>query len=408
MSQNINNSPENPAQKLKQLALIFLKLGIVGFGGPPAHIAMINEEAVVKRNWLSQEQFTEGLAICEMLPGPASTQMGIYTGYVYAGQLGALTAGLCFISPAFLIVVALSWGYFRTSELPQIADLLLGISPVITAIILNFCGKLGKKSFKKPSDMAIAIAVFCLTLFLKINILIQFIIAGSIGLLIYRSPPSSSPRHFNSLLLPSLPIYLAQINSEILTLSSFWGTERIKQFFLPLTIFFLKVGSFIFGGGLVIIPLLEFEVVENFKWLNHSEFINGVAIGQVSPGPVVLTAAFIGYKVAGFLGALVATVAIFTPSFIFIMIAAPFLRRVRQNLAMQNFLKGVNPAVLGATAAAAIPIAQAALWQEKILLSLGGLTILIFALFALLRYRVATWKLIILGGILGLILGTIL
>ncbi|MGL5873683.1 MAG: chromate efflux transporter [Xenococcaceae cyanobacterium] len=408
MSQTINNSPKNPYEKLRELASIFLKLGIVGFGGPPAHIAMINEEAVVKRNWLSQEQFTEGLAICEMLPGPASTQMGIYTGYVYAGQLGALTAGLCFISPAFLIVVALSWGYFRTSELPQIADLLLGISPVITAIILNFCLKLGKKSFKKPSDMAIAIAVFCLTLFFKINILIQFIIAGLIGLLIYRSPPSNSPRQFNNLSFPFFPIYLAQTNSEILTLSSFWGTERIQQFFLPLTLFFLKVGSFIFGGGLVIIPLLEFEVVENLQWLNHNEFINGVAIGQISPGPVVLTAAFIGYKVAGFLGALVATAAIFTPSFIFIMIAAPFLRRVRQNLAMQNFLKGVNPAVLGATAAAAIPIAQAALWQEKILLSLGGLTILIFALLALLRYRVATWKLIILGGILGLILGTIL
>jgi chromate transporter len=210
----------------------------------------------------------------------------------------------------------------------------------------------------------------------------------------------------NSLLIPSLPIYLAQTNSEILTLSSFWGIERIKQFFLPLTIFFFKVGSFIFGGGLVIIPLLEFEVVEKLAWLTHNEFINGVAIGQISPGPVVLTAAFIGYKVAGFLGALVATVAIFTPSFIFIMMAAPFLTRVRQNLAIQNFLKGVNPAVLGVTAAAAIPIATSALWQEKILLSLGGLTILILALLALLRYRVATWKLIILGGILGLILGT--
>jgi chromate transporter len=406
VSQSINNFPENLSQKLRKLASIFLKLGVVGFGGPQAHIAMINEEAVFKRNWLSQEQFSEGLAICEMLPGPASTQMGIYTGYVYAGQLGALTAGLCFISPAFLIVVALSWGYFRTSELPQIADLFLGISPVITAIVLNFCWKLAKKSFTKPSDMAIAIAVFCLTLFLKINILIQFIIAGAIGLLIYRSPPSNSSKHLNSLLIPSLPIYLAQTNSEILTLSSFWGIERIKQFFLPLTIFFFKVGSFIFGGGLVIIPLLEFEVVEKLAWLTHNEFINGVAIGQISPGPVVLTAAFIGYKVAGFLGALVATVAIFTPSFIFIMMAAPFLTRVRQNLAIQNFLKGVNPAVLGVTAAAAIPIATSALWQEKILLSLGGLTILILALLALLRYRVATWKLIILGGILGLILGT--
>jgi chromate transporter len=403
-SKNLN---PNHKQRLGEIAQIFLKLGIIGFGGPQAHIAMINEETVIRRNWLTQEQFTEGLAICEMLPGPASTQMGIYTGYLYAGQVGALLAGLCFISPAFSIVVALSWLYFRWQELPQITDLFLGISPVITAIISNFCWKLGNKCLKKSINIAIALVVFCLTLFFQINVLLQFVLAGILGLIIHRSPPPTKIKQLNSLVLPFLPIYLGKIATEALAMASFWGGERIGAFFLPLTIFFLKVGSFIFGGGLVIIPLLEFEVVNKLSWLTHNEFINGVAIGQISPGPVVLTAAFIGYKVAGFLGALTATVAIFTPSFLFIMAAAPWLVKLRQNLYVQNFLKGVTPAVLGVIVAATIPIAQAALLQEKILLSLGVIAILLFSLIALSRYRVATWKLIILGGILGLLLGII-
>lgn len=403
-SKNLN---PNHKQRLGEIAQIFLKLGIIGFGGPQAHIAMINEETVIRRNWLTQEQFTEGLAICEMLPGPASTQMGIYTGYLYAGQVGALLAGLCFISPAFSIVVALSWLYFRWQELPQITDLFLGISPVITAIISNFCWKLGNKCLKKSINIAIALVVFCLTLFFQINVLLQFVLAGILGLIIHRSPPPTKIKQLNSLVLPFLPIYLGKIATEALAMASFWGGERIGAFFLPLTIFFLKVGSFIFGGGLVIIPLLEFEVVNKLSWLTHNEFINGVAIGQISPGPVVLTAAFIGYKVAGFLGALTATVAIFTPSFLFIMAAAPWLVKLRQNLYVQNFLKGVTPAVLGAIVAATIPIAQAALLQEKILLSLGATVILVLSLIALSRYRIATWKLIILGGILGLLLGII-
>jgi chromate transporter len=403
MNQTANNQNPKLLDKLRELAQIFLKLGLIGFGGPQAHIAMMNEEAVVKRNWLTQEQFLEGIAICEMLPGPASTQMGIYTGYLYAGQIGALVAGLCFISPAFLIVVGLSWLYFRFWELPQIADLFLGIAPVITAIILSFCWKLGKKVLKLPLNIAIALAVFYLTIRFQVNILLQFIVAGLIGVFFNRS----RSQKIHGLTLPFIPIYLGKISSEVLTLSSFWNIERIQAFFIPLTIFFLKVGSFIFGGGLVIIPLLEFEVVQNFHWLTRNEFINGVAIGQISPGPVVLTAAFIGYKVAGFLGALTATIAIFTPSFIFIMAAAPLLTKVRQNLIIQNFLKGVTPAVLGAIAAASIPIAQSAIFQEEIILSLGGIAILVLSSIALIRYNFAIWKLIILGGILGLFLGQI-
>jgi chromate transporter len=358
--------------KYSELALVFLRLGLIGFGGPQAHIAMIDDEAVARRNWLSPEEFSEGLAICEMLPGPASTQMGIYTGYVRGGQLGAIIAGLCFIAPAFLIVILLTWAYFSWQELPQIKALFLGISPVITAIILGFCWKLGKKTLRTKISIAIAIVVLLVTIFSSLSVLVQFIVAGLVGLVCFRPPNPPKFPQVNSLLLPFFPLYLGNLSPETLTISSFWGRERIPEFFLPLTLFFLKVGSFIFGGGLVIIPLLETEVVEKFHWLTTTEFINGVAIGQISPGPVVLTAAFVGYKVAGFLGALVAAIAIFTPSFAFIMLAAPLLKKIRQNPWVKSFLMGVTPAVLGAIAAAAIPIAQTTLIQTKIVTVQGG------------------------------------
>lgn len=389
--------------RLGELARIFLKLGTIGFGGPQAHIAMANDEAVVRRQWLTPEQFAEGLAICEMLPGPASTQMGIYIGYLRGGQLGALVSGFCFIVPAFVIVVALSWGYFRFQGLPQINDIFLGVSPVVIAIILAFCWKLAKKTLKDGLRVGLAIAVFTLTVTTSINVLLQFIGAGLIGL--WRFRPRGTDPFIQGWWVPPMPLLFANLPADTLTLSSVWGLERIGEFLLPLTTFFLKVGSFIFGGGLVIIPLLEFEVVEQLHWLTQTEFINGIAIGQLSPGPVVLTAAFVGFKVAGVLGALVSTVAIFAPSFAFIMLAAPLLQRVRQNPWIRAFLQGVTPAVLGAIAAATIPILQTSLAQPNLVYTAASGLIGIIALLALIRYKRPTWQLVSLGASLGLIVG---
>jgi len=387
--------------RLWPLARLFLKLGTLGFGGPQAHIAIANDEAVARYQWLTEEQFADGLAVCEMLPGPASTQMGIYIGYVWAGQLGALLAGLCFITPAFLIVLFLSWGYFHFQQLPQVSALFLGVSPVVTAIILAFCWKLGKKTIRDGSRITIAIVVLVITLLTPISVLMQFLAAGLVGLWLYRPP---SPDDSASMKLPSilaLPLMLGDLSPDLLTLSSVWGLERIQDFLWPLSLFFLRTGSFIFGGGLVIIPLLEFQVVDQLGWLTRPEFISGVAIGQLSPGPVVLTAAFVGYKVAGVLGALVATVAIFAPSFAFIMVASPLLIQIRGNPWIRAFLQGVTPAVLGAIAAAAIPLAQTALVQANWIYSLATTIIGLGALIALLRFETPTWQLIPLGAGLG-------
>lgn len=406
--QNLPERKPSLSVRLKEIAQLFFKLGLIGFGGPQAHIAMIHDEAVVRRGWFSEDEFLEGVAFCEMLPGPASTQMGIYTGYIQAGQLGALVAGICFILPAFFIVVALSWAYFRFQGVPQINHIFLGVSPVVIAIILGFCWKLAKKAIKNWKDVAIALTVVLITLVFQINILWQFIFAGIAGLILYppKQPPSSN-RSLNAWLLPHFPQVFLTLPNETLTLPSFWGLERIQDYFLPLSVFFFKVGSFIFGGGLVIIPLLESEVVSRLHWLTSSEFIHGVAIGEITPGPVVITAAFVGYRVAGFLGALVSTMAIFLPSFLFIMVASPFLRSIRLNPRVQSFLKGVTPAVLGAIIGATIPLARAAIFQDTLGKSLVAATLGLIALVMLMRFKRPTWQLVPAGAIAGLVAGAL-
>lgn len=376
--------------RLQELTGLFFKLGALGFGGPQAHIAMINDEAVERRGWLSSDEFSDGLAICEMLPGPASTQMGIYTGYVYGGWLGALLAGLAFVTPAFFIVVGLSWVYFRFQQLPQLVALLFGLSPVMIAIILGFCYKLGCKSIQNWLGVVIALFAFFASALSGLSTPILFLLTGLFGMGLY------GPRGLRLHSVMPLGI-LATIQP------GFWGAERMSAYGWPLFAFFLKVGTFIFGGGLVIIPLLEFEVVERLGWLSTTDFINGVAIGQLSPGPVVLTAAFVGYKMAGFWGALVSAVGIFTPSFLFIMLAAPLLVRLRRNLWVQAFLKGVKPAVVGAIMAAAVPLGKTTFGQATGSLSLLAVVIAIAALMAIIRFKVTAWKLILGGAGLGLV-----
>ena len=376
--------------KLWELARLFLKLGAIGFGGPQAHIAMINDEAVEQRGWLSSDEFSDGLAVCEMLPGPASTQMGIYAGYVYGGWLGALVAGLAFITPAFFIVVGLSWVYFQFQQLPQLLALFFGLSPVMIAIILGFCYKLGRKSIQTWVGVAIAAMAFLASAFSDLSTPVLFLLAGLLGIGLY-GPKGLRLNSF-------MPLGLWAMVQP-----SFFGNERITTYGWPLFIFFLKVGTLIFGGGLVIIPLLEFEVVERLGWLSTTDFINGVAIGQLSPGPVVLTAAFVGYKMAGFLGAFVSAVGIFTPSFLFIMLAAPVLVRLRKNPWVQAFLKGIKPAVVGAIMAAAVPLGQTTFGQATWSLSVLAVVVAIASLIAIIRFRITAWKLILAGAAVGLV-----
>ncbi|MEA5509301.1 chromate transporter [Crocosphaera sp. UHCC 0190] len=433
------------SDRLWTLAKLFLKLSILGFGGAHATIAMMNDEAVVRRKWLTTEQFTEGLALCEILPGPASTQMGIYIGYLLAGQIGALIAGLCFIIPAFLILVLLSWIYFTWEKLPQLEGILFGVSSVVIGIIFSFCWQLGQKALTNNFARAIAVFVFFLSLFSQVSLLLQFMISGLAGLWFYYFKNKSfifkNFRMIFAIFIPAeaivisgfytgeqmrqclvswscffsttsnfiltkllaiipYPIFQETLSTEIITVSSFWGWEHIKRFFIPLSWFFLKTGTLTFGGALVIIPVLKLNVVDKFHWLNLTEFINGIALGQISPGPVTLSSAFIGYKIAGFWGAIIATVAVFMPSFMFIMIAAPLWLKLRNSIRVRAFIKGVTPAVVGAITAISVSLLINTLSQFTFVESMIAVIIVLAALVALLCYQIPTWVLIALGAII--------
>jgi chromate transporter len=394
--------------RLRELATLFLQLGCTGFGGPPAHMALMTEAVVTQRGWLTAEELTEGIALCEMLPGPASTQLGIYIGYCRAGWWGALVAGLCFIAPAWIMVVTLAWAYFRYGALPVVSALFLGVSPVVVAIVLAFCWTLGRKLLlNNPHPWprwAIAVITFLALRYSTLGLLWLFVGAGVAGLLWFgpgwRRLGAIAPVWLASPLL-------ATLSPEPLAVASVWGWERIGTYGWPLAWFFLRAGTLVFGGGLTIVPLLELEVVQRFGWLTRSEFLHGVAIGQVTPGPVLLTVAVVGYKVAGILGALVATVAAFLPSFGFIGLAAPLLRRSRHNPWFKAFLQGISPAVLGAIAAVTVPLVQAALLLDRPASALSWVTggLLVGALVGLLRFRLKVWQLLLVGAIVGLGLG---
>ncbi|TAD79381.1 MAG: chromate efflux transporter [Oscillatoriales cyanobacterium] len=394
--------------RLRELAALFWRLGCTGFGGPQAHMALMNEAVVAQRGWLTAEELTEGIAVCEMLPGPASTQLGIYIGYCRAGWVGALVAGLCFITPAWLMVVALAWAYFRYGTLPAVSALFLGLSPVVVAIVLAFCWTLGRKLLAGgPNALprwTIALITFLALRYSNFGVLGLFVLAGLAGMCWF-GPGLGRLRAIAPIGLAS-PL-IATLSPEPLAAASLWGWERMGTYGGPLAWFFLRAGTLVFGGGLTIVPLLELEVVQRFGWLTRSEFLHGVAIGQVTPGPVLLTVAFVGYKVAGILGALIAAVAAFLPSFGFVGLAAPLLRRSRQNPWVKAFLQGISPAVLGAIAAVTVPLVQAALLLDR---PIGGLTLVMTGLLGgslvgLLRFRLKAWQLLLVGAIVGLGLG---
>lgn len=359
---------------MKEIFLYFIKIGFLGFGGPMAHIAMMDEELVEKRKWLSKEGFLEGIAICNMLPGPASTQLGIYMGYVKGGLWGGIIAGTAFIFPAFIIMVALSYLYFNYGTYPQIQGILYGINPLVIALISISLIKMARKSIADHAGVIILIVSACLVYFFNFNTILVMLLAGLVGITIYHLPKGGNRAYAIALLLP--------LHSSLTRLFTF----------------FLKVGSFIYGGGLVIIPFIEQEVVQRLGWLTQQEFLAGIALGEVTPGPVVITSAFIGYGVYSFLGAAVATLAIFLPSFVFILAAAPYLKKLKDIRWIKAFLKGVNGAVIGTILAASlklIPNALVDLWT--VLIALGGFV-------ALMKYKANILFSVSISGILGVVI----
>jgi chromate transporter len=341
----------------------------MGFGGPMAHVALIQQEIVEKRHWIRSEELLEGFTLTQLLPGPLSTQLAIYVGYRIHKMRGGIVTGCAFILPAFLLLISCTWAYFRFGTLPAVAGLFFGMTPVVLAMIALSGYSLSKTAATDWMLRLIAVVSAIAVGFYSTNVILLFAIAGAIAIAYYRPRTGSSA----TTVAVALPV-LGQLA---------W--------------YFLKVGSLIFGGGMVIVPLLEQDVVSKLGWLTHREFLDGLALGQITPGPVVITATFIGYKVAGLLGALVATTAIFLPSFVFVFAGSLFMNRFERSPSMRAAFKGINAAAVGAILGACVPLSRTALTGVPAAVLFG------IALIAMLRFRISFLWLLAAGALLGLI-----
>src|SRR5438128_7459618 len=371
---------------IRELVRYYLRLGVLGFGGPVAVVGQMERELVGEKKWLTKDEMREGIAVCQSLPGPLAIQVGIWISYIRGGFWGAWAGGWAFILPNFIIVVALATLYVRFEGLPAVAAIFYGVSPAVIALILHSCYRLTKLGMKDWLEWALAAAAFGITVAVQTEVALVFIGCGIIGLLYYGSLVRGRKTASTTSLMIGMPLLAIGPAPEGL------GTMLGK-----LLMFFLKAGSLTFGSGLVIVPFLEKGLVQQTGWLNEREFLVAVAMGMISPGPVVITATFVGYLVAGFWGSLVATIGIFLPSFVLVLVAASALRRYRKNRYVQGFVKGAYAAAIGTILGAGALLSRIAIGD--------WLTILIalLSLGALARWKLSTYKLVAITAAIGLV-----
>ena len=362
---------------LAEVAALFLKLGFTAFGGPAAHIGIMHNEVVARRKWLTDEGFLDLLGATHLIPGPNSTEMAIHIGYLRAGWRGLLAGGICFVAPATLIVLGLSWLYVRFGTLPQAEWLLYGIKPVVIAVIAQALWVLGSKALKNRQLALTGAAVFALYFF-GINEIALLFGGGLIAAIIANWRRLKKPPPL--VLLPFGGMGLAQ---------------TALPFSLPLLFLtFLKIGAMLYGSGYVLLAFLRADFVLRLGWLTDQQLLDAVAIGQVTPGPLFTTATFIGYLLNGVPGALLATLGVFLPSFVFVVISNPLIPKIRNSTWANSLLDGVNASSLGLMAAVTLQLASNPLTDFY-----TGV-IAIFSLILLLRYKVnSTW--LIAGGALA-------
>jgi chromate transporter len=326
-----------PRTRLSEVIRLFLKLGVIGFGGPAAHIALMDDEVVRRRRWLTREAFLDLVGATNLIPGPNSTEMAIHIGYVRAGWPGLVAGGVCFILPAMLITLVLAAVYARYGHLPEAGWVLYGVKPVIIAVVVQAVWGLARRAVGTPLTAAIAFAVLVLALRGVNEVALLF--AAALGLpLIRAGAGAASARALAPGGLAGLT--LASTSALAPASAAAGGTVILPQ----LALIFLKVGSILFGSGYVLLAFLRPDLVERTHWLTDTQLLDAIAVGQFTPGPVLTTATFIGYLVAGGAGAVVATCAIFLPSFVFVALSSPFIPRLRQSPWAAGFLDGANAA----------------------------------------------------------------
>ena len=330
----------------REVFLYFLMLGFINIGGPVAQITMMFNHMVERRAWLSKERFVSIMAFCHMLPGPEALQLAIYVGYIKRGILAGIAAGITFIVPGALVMIVLSWLYVEYGSLPQVNDALYVLKPAVLGIIGAGIIKLGTAAIKTPMLGILLIGAFIGMRFAGVNLLLVLLVAGVLNLLFVIRPQS---------------LRSTSASAAVITSGFFSVLGSLDGKFLELAWLFLKTGLFSFGGAYASLAFLQQGAVENHHWLTTSQFLDGVAMSVATPGPFMLFATFVGYMAAGIPGAIVATVFVFLPSFVFVLLGARYVEQVRNNRPVQAFLSGVSAAVVGVILVVSIDLAREAI-----------------------------------------------
>jgi chromate transporter len=379
-------------QRILEVARVFLRFGFTAFGGPTAHIAMYHDELVKRRGWLSEQHFLDLLAATNLIPGPNSTEMAIHIGWVRAGKVGMFLAGICFITPAMVMVIALAWAYSRYGNTPQFSWIMYGVQPIIIAIIIQALFDLSRIVITTLPFFIIAL-IACILDLLQINLLLILILCG-ILLLLWKNVHRL--KSINSGLLLAV-VSAGQIGAVAHKLNSLLqGVLASQPFTLPVMFLtFLKIGSVLYGSGYVLVAFLTADFVNRLGWLTEQQILDAIAIGQFTPGPVLTSATFIGYILGGLPGSILATIGIFLPAFVFVAISNPLVPRIRSSSTARSFLDGVIAGSLGLMAAVIIQLGQVS-FPDAITFILC-----ITAIILLVKYRVNTTLLIAAGMAVG-------
>jgi chromate transporter len=373
---------------LTEIAVVFLKLGTIAFGGPAAHLAMMEEEFVRRRQWMTRAEFLDRLATANLIPGPSSTEVAIFVGQLKGGWRGLVVAGCCFIIPAAVIVSLIAWTYVRFGSLPKVEGMLAAIKPAVVAIVIQALGKLGRTAL--PTALLAVVAVLAAALsFVGVSPVLVLVFAGVL------SAASSVMKNRllgTSIGLPGffgLPKIVAAVMGVAATGAAF--PVGLIRLFLS----FLKIGSVVFGSGYVLLAFLQAEFVERLHWLTDKQLIDAIAVGQFTPGPVFTTATFIGYIVAGWAGAVVATVGIFLPGFVLVAVSGPLIPRLRRSAVAAAALDGVVAGSLALIAVVAWQLGRASIIDRATLI------IFVASLIALLRFRINSAWLVAAAAVVG-------
>jgi len=380
----------------KDIAITLFKLGATSYGGP-AIMGVMQAELQQRRRWVSKERFLEGLAVANMVPGATATQLGIFLAYARGGWWGGLLGGLCFVLPAFVIMLALTIGYATLGLTPLARSAFYGLGPVVIGLFAIALYRLGRTAASTVTETIIGLAAAAALAATRLGIVPILVLAGGVGLLLF----------YRGILL--VRVRLVSVLLILAVLSAVWwaststpnaaagGWTPNPKSLLDLGLYFLKVGAFTIGGGLTMIAFIQDQVVGQFGWLTAREFIDGLALGQLTPGPVLMIAAYVGYKLAGITGAVVAATGAFLPSFVIMLAILPILDRVRQMTWVKAVMKGMGPAVIGVLAVSLVRLAPAAIPDAL------TLAILIATLAAAMVLRMSAFTLMLGGAIAGVL-----